>query len=220
MAWRYYDFDANWDKVYKVWQGDAVQDVLEQDMDDWCDERAYYDRDEDGHLRKPTWHRGDSLWQYSVTDYHAERSLEAANLLMETENMAVQLLAAVRRGGLDITLDQLCGRNEPTETWNRAFEECKRRCQPKRGTLESMILWAGEEFLQEAHFVCACELFPEEQIAVAEMPGDLYSRVTLCKQHLVFDFLGYWWHKQGNPDGVCPQPSPYDLKYYAPSPVY
>ena len=47
MAWRYYDFDANWDKVYKVWQGDAVQNVLEPDMEEWCEERAYYDRDED-----------------------------------------------------------------------------------------------------------------------------------------------------------------------------
>ena len=44
-------------------------------------------------------------------------------------------------------------------------------------------------------------------------PGDNYSRVFLCKQHLVFDFLGYWWHKQGDPDGACPQPSLSDLEY-------
>ena len=67
MAWRYYDFDANWDKVYKVWQSDAVQDVLKPDMEEWCKKHAYYKRDEDGNLHKPTWHRGDSLWRYSVT---------------------------------------------------------------------------------------------------------------------------------------------------------
>ena len=75
--------------------------------------------------------------------------------------MAQQLLAAVRRGGLNITLYQLCGRNDATELWSRAFDECERRCQPKEGTLESMILGAGEEYLEDAHFVCACELFPD-----------------------------------------------------------
>ena len=85
MAWRYYDFDANWDKVYEVWQGDAVQGVLAPDMEEWCEEEVYLDRDEDGRLHKPTWHRGDSLWQYSWSDYHAEPSMEAANTLMESE---------------------------------------------------------------------------------------------------------------------------------------
>ena len=118
MAWRYYDFDANWDKVYKVWQGDAVQDALEPDMKQWCEEYAYFNVDEEGRQRKPTWHRGDSLWQYSVSDYHSERSLEAADRLMASENVAERLLADARRRKLDITLDELY----ETETWNRVFD--------------------------------------------------------------------------------------------------
>ena len=208
MAWRYYDFDANWDKVYKVWQGDAVQDVLKPDMEEWCEKHAYYNRDEDGHLRKPTWHRGDSLWRYSVTDYHSSRSMEAANMLMRSENVAEQLLAALRRHGLGITMDQL--RRDDGDRpgiWTRAFFECERRCSQKRGTLESMILWSGEGFLENATYECARELFPEEVIALDEFPpGCYYHRVFLCKQKLVFDFHGYWFHKQGEADAVCPQP--------------
>ena len=163
MAWRYYDSDAKWDKVYKIWQGDAVQDVLKPDMEEWCEELAYYERDEDGHHRKPTWHRGHSLWRYSVTDYHCARSVNAANALMESENVAKQVLAALRCHGLDITLEQLhYDRYTGTPGLaTRAFFECERRCAPKRGTLESMILWSGERFLENANFVCACELFPE-----------------------------------------------------------
>ena len=63
MSWRFYDFDANWDKVYKVWQGDAVQDALEPEMEAWYEQHAYFDQDEDGNLHRPTWNRGDSLWQ-------------------------------------------------------------------------------------------------------------------------------------------------------------
>ena len=176
MAWRHYDFDANWDKVYKVWQGDAVQDVLAPDMEEWCEEEAYFDRDEDGHLHKPTWHRGDSLWQYSRSNYHAERSMEAANTLMESENVAERLLADVRRGGLDISLDELY----ETEIWNKTTEEYENRCQPRTGALEALILCGGEQFVENAQYVLARKLFPEEQIAVATSPGSHCEHVFLC----------------------------------------
>ena len=77
-----------------------------------------------------------------------------------------------------------------------------------------MILWSGEDFLENAHYVLACEMFPEEQLAVAVPPGDDHHRVFLCKQRLVFDFMGYWWHKQGHPDGACPQPTMSDLVHH------
>ena len=216
MAWRYYDFDANWDKVYEVWQGDAVQDVLQPHMEEWCEERAYCDQDEDGNLHKPTWHRGDSLWRYSVTDYHWTRWMDAANNLMESENVADKLLAALRRHGLDITMEQLHqdSIDDTPGLWHRALEECDRRCQPQKKTLEAMILWSGEQYLEEAHLMCACEMFPDEQIAVGEAPpGSYYNRVFLCKQRLAFDFLGYWWDKQGETESVCPQPNLSDLEY-------
>ena len=130
MAWRYYDFDANWDKVYKAWQGDAVQDALEPDVEEWC-EQAYY-TDAGGHKVHPTWHRGDSLWQCSRSSYWPGRNCEAANNLMQTENVAKQLLAAVRRSGFDITMEQLCGRDDLTGPWHRAWDKCERRCKPQR----------------------------------------------------------------------------------------
>ena len=124
-----------------------------------------------------------------------------------------QLLAALRRHGLDLTLEQLWGGDEAIELWQRAWDECERRCQPQKGTLDAMILYAGENFLENAHYVLACELFPQEQIAVAATPPeDNYTRVFLCKQHVVFDFSGYWWDKQGVATGACPQPNPSDLK--------
>ena len=101
-------------------------------MEEWCENYACYEpkRDEDGKLRKPTWHRGDSLWQYSVTDYHAARSMEAANTSVKSERVAEQLLAAVRRGGVNITMEQLCRHNDGPALWNRAFDEVMRRSQP------------------------------------------------------------------------------------------
>ena len=134
MAWRYYDFDAEWDKVYKVWQGDAEQDELERAMLDWCE----------GHpipqMRQPRWHRGDSLWWYSnCGNYHGERSMQAADKLVNSENVFGQLMAALRRHGLNLTEDQLC----QSETFHRAFVEYARRCEPKEDTLESLILCAS-----------------------------------------------------------------------------
>ena len=84
---------------------------------------------------------------------------------MESENVADKLLAALRRHGLDITMEQLHqdSHDDTAGLWHRAFDECERRCEPKEKTLESMILWSGEQYLEEAHLVCACEMFPNEQ---------------------------------------------------------
>ena len=132
-------------------------------------------------------------------------------MLVNDDNVFGQLMAALRRHGLNLTEDQLC----QSDIFHRAFEEYERRCEPKDGTLESLILYAGDHCLQGAHFVLARELFPEEEIIVAEPPSTCvynYARVFLCKQRLVFDFMGYWWYKQGDLSmGACPQPSLSDL---------
>ena len=214
MAWRFYDFDANWDKVYEVWQGNAVQDVLQPDMEEFLEkEPQIVHRDEDGQLRRPTWHRGNSLWRYSASCYpHGESMMEAANTLANTEKVFEQLLAALKRHGLDFT-----NREEEllqSEIYNRAFNECERRCEPKEGTLESRIFFGGEEVLQDAQLVLATQLFPEEQIAVAEPAGPRvyrYPHVLLCKQRLVFDFHAYWYHKRHGASSACPQFNVSDL---------
>ena len=213
MAWRYYNFDANWDKVYEVWQGDAVQDVLQLQMEEYL-RRDLPTRDEDGQQRRPTWHRGDSLWQYSASWYpHGERMMEAANILFKNENVSGQLLAVLKRHGLDFT-----GREDQlyeSAVFSRAWEECQRRCAPKRGSLESMILFAGNDILEDVHFVLATQLFPDEQIVLGRppnTPGHHHARVFLCKQCLVFDSQGYWYHKRGiSASFACPQPNLSDL---------
>ena len=58
-----------------------------------------------------------------------------------------------------------------------------------------MVIIGGAGFLEAAEFVLAQELFPEEQIAIVDGPGNHY-RVYLCKQHLMLDFIGYWWYMQ------------------------
>ena len=74
MAWKYYDFEANWDKVYEVWQGDAVQDALEPHMKTWCK----YDEHEDDGSMHTKWHRGDSYGNiaYRTTMWNARWSLQ------------------------------------------------------------------------------------------------------------------------------------------------
>lgn len=66
---------------------------------------------------------------------------------------------------------------------------------PKKGSLDSMIIFGGDDALEDAHFVLATQLFPEEQVVLAQPPGGPeyeYSHVFRCKQRLVFDIQGYW----------------------------
>jgi hypothetical protein len=52
-GWRYYDFDANWDRFYEAWSNVIVQQTLLQSMEDWNE----------------TWKKGDSLWDLTNTNY-------------------------------------------------------------------------------------------------------------------------------------------------------
>ena len=66
-----------------------------------------------------------------------------------------------------------------------------------------MILVGGAVFLEAAEFVLAQELVPEEQLAILEGPGN-HCCVYPCKQHLIFDFIGYWWYTQHNTAEYAP----------------
>ena len=199
--------------MYKVWRGDAVQDALKPQMEEFLEQNPQIvRRAEDGQLHRPTWHRGDSLWQHNASFYpHGESINEAATILINSENVFGQLLAALRRHGLDFTgrEEQLC----QSAIFNRAWDACARRCEPKRGSLDSMIFCGGQEVLEDAQFVLVTELFPEEQIVVAQPPAGAagrhqycsYPHVLLCKQRLVFDFHAYWYYKRGGASSACPQ---------------
>ena len=52
-GWKYYDFDANWPEVYRLWQSEEVQDALEPNMQSWCETELN---------NRMSWNRGDSLW--------------------------------------------------------------------------------------------------------------------------------------------------------------
>jgi len=196
-TWRYFDFDAHWAEFWTAWSRPEVQSILKEDMDSWCATEAYFEPDGS----RPTWTEGEPLWHLSRTDYWSTKILEAANEEMErAEACAKKTLSAQ---GLDLNEyrkrqwgpgDREEYEDEPDELSNRMFEEIMSRYEPKYGTIESLILYMGRNFMCYALLKTAQLMFGEEACGLFEEPcGD--NVVLVPGQKLVFDLLYYFISK-------------------------
>ena len=194
--WKYYDFDANWPEVYRLWQSEKVQDALAPNIQSWCETDAYYNSDG----KKPTWRRGDSLWQYSRTDYHWQRIMDRTNEHVHQHHLFKRFIEARARAGTPLPHDdELVG-----EAFQPVFDELEHDFEPKVGTLESMVLVMGANHLSDALLLVAERLFPEEQCVTLCDGKDEF--VLVPRRRLIFDFQRFYFWKDG-----CKSLEPCDL---------
>lgn len=181
---RFYDFNKNWDEFYKVWTSDEVQDVLEVDMQNWCEEQAYFEHTESG-LKKPTWKRCDDLWRYSRTDFHFQRNLDNCNEYVETSGCVKKYEQAMSRFGIKFS-DETCAHEA---FWNVAGDELAKMFEPKPGSLEANVLFCGANYLVGAMEAAAQQLFPE---GLNTMRSTGENDLVIANEHLIFDFVRFY----------------------------
>ena len=160
-AWRFYDFQANWDEFYNVWMSDPVQVVLEPHMQEWCTHEAYYDHTSCG-LVKPTWHRCRDLWTYSRTDYHCQKIIDRVNEYVDKNECFSRYLQAQRRFGIELQQDD----NGYQAFWNTCNEHIHALCEPAPGSLEANFLCGGANYLAPALKAAAQVMFPDCDVEI------------------------------------------------------
>ena len=180
---QYYDFDIHWNEFYQIWQSDPVQEILKPDMDEWCQTQAYYL----SNGKRPTWNKGEPLWHLSRTDYHDNKMMELANDKVEKEH----IYATYKK-----RMEQITGKkfihNDYDETFNRCFEEVMEGFEPKRHTIDSLILVLGKNYIHAALCKCAQLLFPDDDIDEVET-SDADTIVVNCNKRIVFDLLNFYF---------------------------
>jgi hypothetical protein len=180
QEWKYYDFRANWDEFLRCWKSDAVQDELEYDIQDWCENHAFLMPDGSN----PAWKRGAPLWRLSRTDYWHQKNNAAAEEYVERNGCLAKFKRTMEQQGRVF-------RDRHT-AWEAFYEICWdqiiKDVEPKPDTLESMILVMGGGFLYNALSTAARRMFPVEDVIYAK--GGM---VLLPEQKLVFDFMTYYY---------------------------
>lgn len=184
QPFRFYDFEKHWDEFYKVWISDEVQDVLECDMQEWCQEEAYYEHTESG-LQKPVWKRCDDLWRYSKTDHHSQRNLDKCNAYVESEGCVDKYEQAMSRFGIRFS-DKACACEA---FWNVAGDHLTEMFEPKPGSLEANVLFCGANYLAVAMKVAAKQLFPDSLISIISTDE---GRLVIVDGNLIFDFVRFY----------------------------
>lgn len=195
--WPLYDFDAHWPEFWAAWSSDEVQTVLERDMKTWCATHAYQEPDGS----RPTWTKGEPLWHLSRTDYwhtlHEDEVNEIVAARYDAEFAAFKKRLAEEGRVIDDEdeLDELFDEEVGWDRWAAVHNSFK----PKPGTLESLVLVGGHNFMAAALEATARKLFPDGQVlTLLDYDNDVKRRVVSHSQNLEFDLITFYLRKAGH----------------------
>ncbi|KAL0476549.1 hypothetical protein AKO1_006067 [Acrasis kona] len=168
--WMYYDFQTNWEIFYELWSTEEVQDILEKDMYIWCDREADFVR-KNGRLVKPTWVRGDDLWNYSKTDFHDTRITARIKKHIEAkEEFLCEVYGDCEEEDFSIACIQLYDQFEP-----------------QKGSLEAQIMIQGANYLVNTLYYIADKLFPNHCVQIISDSQECI--VVVPELGILFDFI-------------------------------
>lgn len=190
--WKVFDFDANWTEFWQAWNDDEVQEVLAYDMENWCEFHA--PRNPDGSA--PTWRYGDPLWHLGRADFWddvLEPQIDARLLAMYPDpyrcykrTMQAQHLPVLDKHKFNEAI--------MFRVWESEYDKLRKELEPKPGTLESLVLIQGKNYLTWALAFTASIMFPDSDIIIARNArGDMFT--LLPKEGIVFDLLDFYMHK-------------------------
>lgn len=189
QKWTLFDFDAHWADFWAAWITDDVQYALEDDMATWCVEHAY--RRPDG--THPTWQPGDPLWHLSRTDHWDDVISEAVDAKMD--ELLPDPYGAYKRtmhaSFLPVLDPDAFFETILREEWQAMYDAEYDKHKPKPGTLESLVLVTGANYMAFALAVAACHMFPDKRVSVVQnCKGDMYA--VQRDDGIIFDLAGYY----------------------------
>lgn len=182
--WTRFDFDANWAEFWKHWNMDVVQDALEQQMKVWLEDPAFEDY--------PPWRRGDALWEYSKTDYWVEKHVNLAFEHIEEHGLVQKYARTKRNLGFCLTDEQAFEGFLET-----CFGEIEEQFHPKPGSLESLIMISGKNFIMPVLYEVA-ELIFGNCIMVEDYDENWV--VLVPDQKIVFDLYNWYFETREGDD--------------------
>jgi hypothetical protein len=193
QEWKFYDFDANWDKFLEIWKSEPVQKILDVSMNHWCDR----------HTNMKRYERGDQLWKFSNYDYwESEESYEA----IEESFNEVEKYGMVNtyKKRMKEVLDYKYDSSELNDSY--IFSTCadaiRTKFTPKDDSIESFIMYGGKKYIFKALFQVSIILFKNSQLII---PAEVYPEnnkfVLIPEEKIVFDLYDYYHIvKCKNPD--------------------
>lgn len=158
-------------------------------MHEWCAEHAPQTTD-----GPATWKPGDPLWHLSACSYWDDLiAMRTYDLFHVTyPNAYDNYVKAMRARGLPclMSADAFFDSEGVCEELDRLEE----RVQPRPGTLDSLVLMGGRDFLAEALAVTAAILFPDDHVYLAYANGQRRKglRVIIPERRLVLDMVDFF----------------------------
>ena len=177
---RYFNFSHNWDRFYAIWSRPNIQAILKNSIDHWHTERpanmlgSYVQQ----------WHPGDSLWQLSESNYWCAK---IDKCIKNSDFFEEYILEYRRMNTTPISLNQLY---DLFSTHSPIYSMAWNRCKPRYGTLESLVLINGNEYIYDTLLAVASYML-EFPIITDRATHSIFI-CTRTNEYEVFDLINYY----------------------------
>lgn len=175
--WSYYNFKANWDRFFAVWQTDIIQTILQDKIEEWLHERniCY------------VWQKNEPLWFLTESNYWDERASYLANNHIISQNVTKHFKTSFNHA----TGYVFKNNDEARSLMNKLVTpHIQSDFYPKDNTLESLVLLGGKNYVSNALYRVCIELFPNDRV-IYTLDNQMNDAILLPDQKMVFDLEGY-----------------------------
>jgi hypothetical protein len=191
QEWKFYDFDANWDKFLKIWKSEPIQDRLEYDMTNWCK----------NHTKDMKYKRGDQLWTFSETDYWSKNyNDEVINEAMD-EVCEYEMVNTYYKRMKEILGDSYdrC-KDKDDDIFQICMSAVMKKFTPKNDSLESLIMISGKNYIIESLYEVAKIIFRNKIIVLVDDADENNNFILIPSEKIVFDLFDYYFEREDETD--------------------
>lgn len=210
--WKYFDFDAEWDRFAEHWYSDEVQTILKESIDQLgLDSARMVEYPFTRQFRRDAWEKGDALWQLSRTNYSYSQfrdrnsdELKSAYIAYKrTMGHVNQRLCLTENKFIesDIWVHALYQHAKQQRsihslifTDNEYLDDFDENSIPDVEDVEEYmsINCPGRTLLNDALKKVAEMMFTDVAVAESEYQDDP-PLIIVMKENLVFDLIGYYF---------------------------
>lgn len=197
-AWKFFDFDKNWEPFYTLWKSEKIQQSLSYYINSFIAD--CYD---DTPKERPTWKKNDPLWSICTSQYWVDKLCEKVELYIDEHDLMTKYKKR---------MEQIQCRKFPSDIdtiialWDSFYSSCYdiliKEVEPKPHTLESLVLVDGKNYISYVLYEIAKQLFPNDDVIVTHYKCHC-DMILVVQKKIVFDLLGFYFYTREKETTAC-----------------
>lgn len=177
MSWSYYNFNSNWNTFKTIWYTDIIQTILEEKINNWIvNNNACC-----------IWQKGEPIWFLSDSPYWDDRAMSLTNKYIYDNNIFSNFIKSYHNATGIIFKKK----KEAKSIFQKdVVSKLKMDFYPKDGSIESLVLLGGRNYVSSALYKVCTQLFPNREV-IYTIDDQIDDVILIPDEKIIFDIEGY-----------------------------